>query len=636
MFSKPLFKQSLKANWVSWLIITFLNCFMLACVMTIAGGGTVGNIADAVTDVIVQKSIESEAKKLNLTFYVNGLEGQEKFDTHFVEGSRTYLGTQTTSATAYAESCSNWAASLEKDAATGLPKAKENEASIPAPDDTNAQKAVYNLFYSWADAEPQTANYIKDGSFDSASFAKDAQTWAADAPTTEKVTSAITQGLSADVVSYAPTIYAQAVAQTQEDAKQKALEENKDLTEATVGQSETYQEIQAAYLAPINPANSFDEYFSKHEEDIPEDYDVTSLLLHVSAGDSDAYLTSDERSSYHQDRAAYAEPILVADIFTSDSFTTQILDALESYHISADRYAKYGYTYDKVHTIGGSAVASYRGQYDYRLGLLQKDKEKGKFASDEEYAAAVTAMSNELRADVAASFFDELPAKVTDALDEVAHLDMYSLVVGSVYYKMAGMLLPIIYTIMVSNSLIAGSVDRGSMAYVLSTGAKRSTVVFTQAVFLAASQFAMVLCMMLTSYVCLACVDLEFSSMTYGTLTLMALGAFLTLFAIGGLNHFCSCVFNRSSRAMGIGGGLSIFFLVATMLGLFGSKVIPSIIRFDALNYFNYVSLISLYDVPSIIDGTTTWIWKAAILFAVGLCFYIAGSQVFKKKDLPL
>ena len=61
---------------------------------------------------------------------------------------------------------------------------------------------------------------------------------------------------------------------------------------------------------------------------------------------------------------------------------------------------------------------------------------------------------------------------------------------------------------------------------------------------------------------------------------------------------------------MAIGGGLSIFALVAAMLGLFGSQVIPKVVRLDALNYFNYTTIISMFDVVSIMDGTVTFIWK--------------------------
>jgi hypothetical protein len=40
--------------------------------------------------------------------------------------------------------------------------------------------------------------------------------------------------------------------------------------------------------------------------------------------------------------------------------------------------------------------------------------------------------------------------------------------------------------------------------------------------------------------------------------------------------------------------------------------------------------------VISITDGTTAFIWKFAILLALGLVGYAAGSIKFVKKDLPL
>ncbi|HEY8390064.1 MAG TPA: hypothetical protein VIL26_03840, partial [Clostridia bacterium] len=85
-----------------------------------------------------------------------------------------------------------------------------------------------------------------------------------------------------------------------------------------------------------------------------------------------------------------------------------------------------------------------------------------------------------------------------------------------------------------------------------------------------------------------------------------------------------------------IGGGLNIFFLVATILGLFGSKIIPQVIRMDALKLFNYVSIISLFDVISILDGTFAFLWKLAILLVIGIICYSISFVKFDKKDLPL
>jgi ABC-2 type transport system permease protein len=229
-----------------------------------------------------------------------------------------------------------------------------------------------------------------------------------------------------------------------------------------------------------------------------------------------------------------------------------------------------------------------------------------------------------------------LPSDVSSAIDEVGQMDLYSLIVGSVFFKIAGLLLPFIYAIMVSNNLIATQVDSGSMAYVLSTGTKRKTVVFTQACFLVLSLLAMFVCTLITSCICFSVVNVTNTGLNYGRLCLINLGAFLVLLAISGLNFFTSCVFDRTKHSMALGGGLSIFFLVATILGLFGSPVIPSVVRFEALNNFNYVSIITLFDVVSITKGTVDFWWKDAILLVIGLTGYLAGSARFIKKDLPL
>lgn len=69
---------------------------------------------------------------------------------------------------------------------------------------------------------------------------------------------------------------------------------------------------------------------------------------------------------------------------------------------------------------------------------------------------------------------------------------------------------------------------------------------------------------------------------------------------------------------------------------LLSSQVIPKVVRLDALNYFNYTTIISMFDVVSIMDSTVTFIWKLAILATLGIIGIIAGSVKFIKKDLPL
>ncbi|MCL2353646.1 MAG: hypothetical protein FWC69_03340 [Defluviitaleaceae bacterium] len=59
------------------------------------------------------------------------------------------------------------------------------------------------------------------------------------------------------------------------------------------------------------------------------------------------------------------------------------------------------------------------------------------------------------------------------------------------YYAMLGLLMPLVYVIITANSLVASQIDRGSMAYTLSTPITRVKVVFTQATYLVVALVAM-------------------------------------------------------------------------------------------------------------------------------------------------
>ena len=79
-----------------------------------------------------------------------------------------------------------------------------------------------------------------------------------------------------------------------------------------------------------------------------------------------------------------------------------------------------------------------------------------------------------------------------------------------------------------------------------------------------------------------------------------------------------------------------MFFLVTTILGLFGSSSIPQAIRIESMNYFNYFTIITLFDTTSILAGTLDYLWKFGVLALIGLITYLIGMIKFNKKDLPL
>jgi len=369
-------------------------------------------------------------------------------------------------------------------------------------------------------------------------------------------------------------------------------------------------EIKGLIFYSLNPAGKYNSFYEGLGEE-PLTYDLSKM--------SDEY-----RSEYCRKAAG----IFLAGNITSEKAVEKMVNQLSNYNVDREKYDSFGYTYASVKKLSDTSLVTYIARLNYEVASLDTT------AAD--YAEQVAKIKEELVGDISGGFLASLPDEVNDALKEVGSMDLYNLIVGSIFYKMAGFLLPFIYVIMVSNSLIAGQVDSGSMAYILSTSTKRDQVTFTQALFLVCSLFAMSLCTTVTSCVCLAIVKTADIGLTYGQLILMNLGSFAVLFAVGGICFLSSCWFNRSKKAMAIGGGITMFFLVATMLGLFGSPVLPSVVRLAALNFFNYVTIISLFDVVSILGGTLTFLWKMAILFVGGAVCYFIGARKFRKKDLPL
>jgi ABC-2 type transport system permease protein len=197
---------------------------------------------------------------------------------------------------------------------------------------------------------------------------------------------------------------------------------------------------------------------------------------------------------------------------------------------------------------------------------------------------------------------------------------------GIAYYNMLPGIFVGIYAITIGNRLICAKVDRGTLAYVLSTPVSRRAVVATQALFFAGS-----LALMCTLAATVHCVAASFSS--YGassaevqTIIKLNLGLLALALAFSGICFAASCVFNLSKHAIGLGGGVICAFLLAPLIAMFGQN----------FTFLRYLTIVTLYDVPGIMASATGWAWRLAGLAGVALATYAAGALAFTRKDLPL
>lgn len=83
---------------------------------------------------------------------------------------------------------------------------------------------------------------------------------------------------------------------------------------------------------------------------------------------------------------------------------------------------------------------------------------------------------------------------LSNMIQDTTFLGMMS----QVFYTIHAIILPLVFIIIVANNLVVSQVDRGSMAYLLSTPIKRRTVVGTQAIYFTISLFAMILILTIT------------------------------------------------------------------------------------------------------------------------------------------
>ena len=238
-------------------------------------------------------------------------------------------------------------------------------------------------------------------------------------------------------------------------------------------------------------------------------------------------------------------------------------------------------------------------------------------------------------------------------------------VVNDLVYRIAGVILPMIYVMGVSNKLISSQVSEGSMAYVLSTPTNRKKVVRTQFIFLVLSLICMYIIItasaVLSETIANALLTRNYpdvvvnpSELPYRLLrSMLYCGAsFLAIFTLAGVCFGASCFFTKNSTSVAIGGGVCVISFIACILGLFGNKIFVAVgVGVESMNFFNYMSIFTLIDTESMANfvkgqlgyegsiftpSCFNWIYECIAMLVGGALFSFIGMFRFKGKDLPL
>ena len=220
-----------------------------------------------------------------------------------------------------------------------------------------------------------------------------------------------------------------------------------------------------------------------------------------------------------------------------------------------------------------------------------------------------------------------------DILSGLASMDS-SVLISMIFYPVVGVLLPLVYTVIVGNKLFASQIDRGSLAFVLSTPIKRSKIAITQMSYFVLSIVLMFVFITGVDIILTITID---NSLELDKILLLNLGLSLFTLAMASITFMFSAIFNYSKHSLSLSGGFALVFFISKILGLFGSDLFMNMgIGIEPMGFFNNITMISLINTSSILDGTNDYIIQFVILVLISIICFTTGSIWFTKKDIPV
>ncbi|MBS4174612.1 ABC transporter permease subunit [Bacillus sp. FJAT-49736] len=193
------------------------------------------------------------------------------------------------------------------------------------------------------------------------------------------------------------------------------------------------------------------------------------------------------------------------------------------------------------------------------------------------------------------------------------------------FYGLLFLLILIIYSVILSTQLIVRLVDRGSMAYLLSTSVSRTKIAVSQAAVL-------ILGLLLITLVTIATVligsnmIMDNNDLQVSNFIQMNVVGFLLFFVISGYSFFFSCVLNDEKRALSLSGGLTIVFFAINLVAKMSTD----------LEWLKYCTVFSTFNPSDIAKGTIDILPVSLGLGFAGLVLYALAILIFRKRDLPL
>ncbi len=231
---------------------------------------------------------------------------------------------------------------------------------------------------------------------------------------------------------------------------------------------------------------------------------------------------------------------------------------------------------------------------------------------DPESAGAMKAMFDMLPECMMKAFgFDGLGTELTGYL---AHY----------LYGFIFVVFPMIYTIVLSNKLVAKHVDSGSMAYLLTTPNSRIQIIRTQALYIVISMLVLlsfdVAVLIATSEM------IQPGLLDICPFLALNLVPYLIIVFVASISFLCSSIFNETKYSIGFGAGIPVIFFVLKMVSEISEK----------LDVFKYFTVYSLLDPDRILTDNAYTTILSLILVGASFLVFSLSIIIFNKRSLAI
>lgn len=202
----------------------------------------------------------------------------------------------------------------------------------------------------------------------------------------------------------------------------------------------------------------------------------------------------------------------------------------------------------------------------------------------------------------------------------------YGEFISAEYYGLFFLFILGIFSVMTAIQLIAKLVDRGSMAYLLSTKVSRAQVAMTQVLVLITGLLIIITLNFAGGYIAgEILIDEQYAIGMWDFFQINLVG-FLLFFAVGGYSLLISSLFNDEKKAFATAGALTFLFYALDMAG----KIVSD------LDWLRNLTLFSLFEPGKIANGDVNVLAVSLILVSIGIVTYAGTVLIFQRRDLPL